>query len=55
MKPGVTGFWQVGDRHNDTFENRVEKDLEYKLKQSFLFDIKIIIKTINVMILRRGV
>lgn len=54
MKPGITGYWQVGDRHDDTFENRVEKDLEYKMKQSFLLDVKIILKTINVMVLKRG-
>lgn len=55
MKPGVTGFWQVGDRHNDTFENRVEKDLEYILLQSFLLDIKIILKTIIVMLFKKGI
>ena len=54
MDPGITGYWQVGDRHNDTFENRVNKDLEYMTIQSFALDIKIILKTICVMVFRKG-
>lgn len=54
MKPGITGYWQVGNRHNDTFEKRVRKDLRYMLKQSFILDIKIILRTIKVMVLRKG-
>lgn len=54
MDPGITGYWQVGDRHNDTFENRVNKDLEYMTIQTFSLDIKIILKTIGVMIFRKG-
>lgn len=54
MNPGITGYWQVGDRHNDTFENRVNKDLEYMTIQSFALDIKIIFETIKVMIFKKG-
>lgn len=53
INPGITGYWQVGDRHKDTFENRVNKDLEYIVIQSLL-DIKIPLKTISVMIFRKG-
>jgi undecaprenyl-phosphate galactose phosphotransferase len=55
VKPGVTGYWQViPSRHDTTFDTRVESDLEYIDKRSLLLDIKIIFKTVWVMVLRRG-
>lgn len=54
VKPGITGFWQVGDRSNTTFNDRVNDDLKYIQSQSFLGDIKIIFQTIMVMISRKG-
>jgi len=54
VKPGVTGLWQVTERNETTFDSRVDKDIEYILTQSFWMDIKIIFKTIKVMILREG-
>jgi len=54
IKPGITGLWQVEDRNETDFHGRVLKDIEYILKQNFWLDIKIIFKTIKVMILRKG-
>jgi undecaprenyl-phosphate galactose phosphotransferase len=55
VKPGVTGYWQViPSRHDTTFDTRVESDLEYIDNRSLLLDIKIIFKTVWVMVLRRG-
>ena len=45
-KPGITGCWQVfGDRAKG-ISNLVELDEKYEAKKSFLFDLKIIFKTI---------
>jgi len=55
VNPGITGLWQVGNRSNSTFNNRVEDDLNYIKKQSFIGDLVIIFKTIKVMIFRRGI
>jgi len=54
IKPGVTGPWQVGQRNNTTFNQRVLEDVKYISTQSFWLDIKIIIKTVQVMIFRKG-
>jgi lipopolysaccharide/colanic/teichoic acid biosynthesis glycosyltransferase len=55
VKPGITGYWQIiPNRHDTTFENRVETDIEYINKKNFSLDLKIISKTVSVMILKRG-
>ena len=55
VKPGITGYWQViPSRSDTTFQNRVTTDIEYIEKKNFLLDLKIIIKTISVMLLRKG-
>ena len=48
IRPGITGMWQVSGRSDITdFEKVVELDTEYIKKMSFLFDIKLILKTIK--------
>lgn len=47
--PGCTGLWQVSGRSNVNFSEMVELDLQYIRKRSFLFDLKIILKTIFVL------
>jgi lipopolysaccharide/colanic/teichoic acid biosynthesis glycosyltransferase len=47
--PGCTGLWQISGRSNLSFKEMVELDLYYIKHKSILFDIKIILKTINVM------
>ncbi len=55
VKPGITGYWQVIPSRNDTtFQNRVTTDIKYIEKKSFLLDLEIIMKTISVMLLRKG-
>ncbi|MFS0661265.1 sugar transferase [Niallia alba] len=46
VTPGCTGLWQVSGRSNVGFEEMVELDMEYIKKRSFIYDIKIILKTI---------
>lgn len=44
-KPGITGVWQTSGRNDISFEQRAKMDADYIIKQSFLEEITIIIKT----------
>lgn len=55
VKPGMTGLAQIMGRQSLSFKQRINLDLEYVNKMSFLFDIKIIMKTIFVVLGSRGV
>ncbi len=46
MKPGITGWAQINGRDLNSIEEKVELEKYYLKKQSFLFDIYIIILTI---------
>jgi len=45
MKPGLTGYWQVSGDQEAGYDRRINMDLFYVENWSFLFDLKIIIKT----------
>lgn len=49
VKPGCTGLWQVNGRNDVDFHDMVELDLKYIINQSILCDMKIILKTVIVM------
>ncbi len=55
LKPGITGWAQINGRDNISIEKKVELDEEYLNKKSFLFDLKIIIKTSTKVLFRKGV
>ena len=50
MKPGVTGLWQVSGRNRLPFEEMVRLDLFYIENWSLLLDLKIILRTLPVML-----
>lgn len=55
IKPGITGMWQVSGRNEITqFDEIVRLDLEYIDKWSIWLDIKILLKTLLVVIKRKG-
>ncbi len=55
MKPGITGMWQVSGRSEITdFNEVVRLDQEYIANWSVLLDIKILIKTVGVVLMGRG-
>jgi undecaprenyl-phosphate galactose phosphotransferase len=54
VKPGITGLWQVSGRNEIPFNKRLKMDAEYAKKQSFLLDIKILLKTPYVVLTRKG-
>lgn len=54
VKPGITGYWQVSGRSDIDYPERVDVELYYVNKASLLFDIKILLKTVSIVILRKG-
>ena len=55
VKPGITGYWQVEGRSDvKNYEERVKMDEWYIKNQSFWLDIKIVLKTIKVMLTGKG-
>ena len=55
LKAGVTGLWQVSGRSEiNDFEDVVKMDLEYIDNWSLKMDVKILLKTIGVVLFGRG-
>lgn len=55
VKPGLTGMWQVSGRSDITdFEEVVALDSEYLDNWNFWLDIKILFKTVRVVLGRKG-
>jgi len=55
VRPGLTGLWQVSGRNERTYEEMVRLDIEYARRQSVRLDIRIMFKTIWVVLSGRGV
>ncbi|MCM1119043.1 MAG: exopolysaccharide biosynthesis polyprenyl glycosylphosphotransferase [bacterium] len=54
-KPGITGLWQVSGRSNITdFEEVVKLDMEYIQDWSFSRDLKILFKTVQIVLRGEG-
>jgi len=53
-KPGLTGFWQVNGRSTVPFDEMVMLDLYYYENWSLLLDLKIILRTVPVMLMGSG-
>ena len=54
VRPGLTGLWQVSGRNNTTYEERVAFDREYVDTRSPWLDLKILLKTVKVVVARDG-
>jgi lipopolysaccharide/colanic/teichoic acid biosynthesis glycosyltransferase len=54
VKPGLTGLWQVSGRSTVPFDEMVTLDLYYIRNWSLLFDLKIILRTVPVMLKGSG-
>lgn len=54
VKSGVTGLWQVSGRSELSFDERIELELFYAQNWSFWLDIKILFKTIGVVLRKKG-
>lgn len=55
MRPGITGMWQVSGRSNiNDFEEVVKLDCEYIDNWSIWLDLKILLKTVKVVLTHEG-
>lgn len=52
VKPGLTGLWQVSGRNRINFDEWVRLDIRYIKQRSLLYDIKIMFKTIKVVLIK---
>jgi lipopolysaccharide/colanic/teichoic acid biosynthesis glycosyltransferase len=54
MRPGITGLWQVGGRNMVDFDEWMRMDLLYVDQWSLTLDLKILARTIPVVLARTG-
>jgi len=50
VRPGITGLWQVEGRSKTSFDDMVRLDLQYIRNWSLWLDIKILLRTVKVVI-----
>lgn len=50
VKPGLTGLWQISGRNDLGFDDMVRLDLKYIRERNFWYDLKIILKTLPVLL-----
>lgn len=54
VRPGITGLWQVSGRNDTTYNERIRLDTKYVISWTLLKDIQILLKTILVVLFRKG-
>lgn len=54
VTPGITGLWQVSGRSDLDFDERLRLDIEYIERQSLLFDVEILFRTLTVPFTQHG-
>lgn len=54
VRPGITGLWQVSGRNDIEYDERVQLDVWYVRNWSIELDIQILIKTVLVVLGRKG-
>jgi lipopolysaccharide/colanic/teichoic acid biosynthesis glycosyltransferase len=52
--PGLTGLWQVSGRNERTYDEMVRFDIEYAESASLMLDLRILAKTMPVVLRRQG-
>ena len=50
VKPGITGLWQISGRNNLSYKRRVFLDCLYVKELNFFMDVRIIIRTLGVVL-----
>ena len=55
VRPGVTGYSQVNGRNSLSWEDKFKLDTWYVEHQSFLLDMKILLKTVKKVIIKDGI
>ncbi|MBI5287671.1 MAG: sugar transferase [Chloroflexi bacterium] len=54
VKPGITGLAQVNGRADLTYDDTMRYDIQYVNEHSFLGDLKILWRTVTVVVSRQG-
>lgn len=54
MRPGITGYAQIKGRNDIIWEERIQYDIEYVNKFTFLLDIVILFKTVLLVFRKQG-
>lgn len=54
VKPGITCIWQISGRNDVDFDQWMEMDAEYVDNWSLALDMKILVKTVPVVLGRKG-
>lgn len=54
LRPGITGNWQVSERHESSFADRAKYDATYDRDLSFGTDLRILFKTVGVVLGAKG-
>ena len=54
LRPGITGFWQTSIRNESSFAERAGFDTDYLRQLSFKADMKVLLKTVKVVIKGTG-
>ncbi|SIT16914.1 sugar transferase [Roseivivax lentus] len=55
QRPGITGLWQISDRHTSDFAERAKFDDAYDREVSLMTDLRILVATIGVVFRCTGV
>jgi lipopolysaccharide/colanic/teichoic acid biosynthesis glycosyltransferase len=54
IRPGITGLWQVEGRSRVSFDEMVRMDLRYIRTRSLALDLKLLVRTVSVVVNRKG-
>lgn len=54
LRPGITGYWQTTGRNSTTFEARAKFDDAYDAELSFATDVKVLVRTVGVVVKATG-
>lgn len=54
IKPGITGLWQVSGRNDVSYSERVKLDVYYVENWSASLDLRILVRTVGVIMKRKG-
>jgi lipopolysaccharide/colanic/teichoic acid biosynthesis glycosyltransferase len=54
VKPGLTGLWQVSGRSELALDEMIRLDVEYVERRSFWFNVRILVRTVPVVLSGRG-
>jgi sugar transferase EpsL len=55
VRPGITGWSQINGRNNMTWDDKLALDVWYVDHRSFVLDVRILLRTLWVMVTRQGV